>query len=368
MTSLPRPSDRKSPPGPPTRKSFPSFPYRLSSPRPPQRTSLPPPPWSSSAPPLPQMTSAPPVPWSTSCPFVPTIVQAAVLAWVGIDGTGPSANTATAGMKTIRVQRIARISSGSSVRDGRSSERSHTRPEGSKRERTAPAQHVVEHRRRQLPRERVLLARVEASEDPIGADGRFHPMTEPRSRTRRAVAETGDRAQRAIPGERSQRNDHAYTGEGAELSLQEREAAIALLGGRAVPRRSASVHRAEIGTAESEAVVHGRGRRPVREAGAMQRREQEVPRAIAREDPPRPVTSMRGRRKPEDEDPRVRVAESRHRPPPVRLVREAGHLVPGDLLAPGDEPWASATHDDVVPEIVQRGRHGVPVPTRAKMS
>ena len=183
------------------------------------------------------------------------------------------------------------------------------------------------------------------------------------------MAEPGDRAERAVPGERSQGNDHPELGERAELTFEERQASVAFLGGRPVPRWRASVDRAQVRPAEVQTVVHGGGRRPVREPGAMQRREQEITRAIAGEDPPGPVPTMCRGRKPEHQDPGARVPEPRDRPPPIPLVREAGDLLPGDLLPPGHEPRASTTHNDVVPDLVEPRRlHGEPVPMRSKMS
>src|SRR5436309_11846443 len=230
-------------------------------------------------------------------------------------------------------------------------------------------EHLVEHRRGELPREGVLLARVEASEDPVGADRYFHPVAEPRPGPRDRVAQPVDRPERPVPRERTQGNDHTELGECAELPLEEWEAAVALLGGRAIPGWGAPVHGAEVRPPQAEAVVHGRGRRPVREPGPVQRREQEVSRAIARKDPPCPVAAVCRRREPEDEYARSWVAEPRHRSPPIRLVREAGDLLPGDLLPPGHEPRASTTHNDVVPDLVEPRRlHGEPVPMRSKMS
>jgi hypothetical protein len=79
----------------------------------------------------------------------------------------------------------------------------------------------------------------------------------------------------------------------------------------------------------------------------MHRREQEIARRVAREDPTGPVAAVRRRRQPDDEDPRVRVAETRDGPAPVRLVAEPGDLLAGDLLAPGDEAGAAPAGDDL---------------------
>ena len=79
----------------------------------------------------------------------------------------------------------------------------------------------------------------------------------------------------------------------------------------------------------------------------MQRRPQEVTRGIAGEDTAGPVAAVRRRRQAKDEDPRVRVAEARDRPAPVLLVAEPRDLLPGDELAPRDQPRAAPTGDDL---------------------
>src|SRR5207247_2680418 len=132
-------------------------------------------------------------------------------------------------------------------------------------------------------------------------------------------------------GERSEGNDHTELGERAELTFEERQASVPFLGGRPVPRWRASVDRAQVRPAETEAVVHGGGRRPVREPGAMQRREQEITRAIAGEDPPGPVPTMCRGRKPEHQDPGAPFPEPGDRPPPIHRASEAGTLFPTTL-------------------------------------
>ena len=66
--------------------------------------------------------------------------------------------------------------------------------------------------------------------------------------------------------------------------------------------------------------------------------EQEVAGAVAGEDPARPVAAVRGRRQPEDQHPRGRIAEARHRPAPVGLSRgtpPASRARPARATRPG---------------------------------
>ena len=49
----------------------------------------------------------------------------------------------------------------------------------------------------------------------------------------------------------------------------------------------------------------------------------------------------------EYDDAGLRIAEARDRTPPVGLVLEGSPLLPGYLLAPGDEARASTTGDDL---------------------
>jgi hypothetical protein len=61
-----------------------------------------------------------------------------------------------------------------------------------------------------------------------------------------------------------------------------------------------------------------------------------------------------GGSKAHDQDPCRRIAESGHRPTPVFLVAEPGHFLPGDALAPFNEPGAAAADDDVGGDALER--------------
>src|SRR5262249_3469407 len=108
--------------------------------------------------------------------------------------------------------------------------------------------------------------------------------------------------------------------------------------------------------AEHEPVVGRYGSGLVGEAGAEQRRVEEVARPVAREDPTRAVGTVRRGREPGHENPRLGIAEAGHRTTPVRAVAECSALLRGDLLAPRDETGARAAGDDLAVEGAQRGR------------
>src|SRR5678816_4477281 len=98
--------------------------------------------------------------------------------------------------------------------------------------------------------------------------------------------------------------------------------------------------------AEHQRVVARDARRLVRQPGAVQRRVEEVPRAVAGEDAARPVSPVCGRRKPEDGQPRPRVPPPRHRSRPVAPVAEGTALDPADLFSPAHEAWAGDARRD----------------------
>ncbi len=105
--------------------------------------------------------------------------------------------------------------------------------------------------------------------------------------------------------------------------------------------RSAGVGLFAGGGQRLTAVTHAsRRRRPsstldrgrlVGEPRAVERRVEEVARAIAREDAAGAVRPVRRRRQADYRDPRPRVAEARDRPPPVALAAKALGRVGGDL-------------------------------------
>ncbi len=94
----------------------------------------------------------------------------------------------------------------------------------------------------------------------------------------------------------------------------------------------------------------------------MERAEEEVAGAIAREDAAGAVRAVRRRREPHDHDAGERVAEPGDGLAPVVVTLEAGALVAGDCLPPIDEPRAGAAAGDLHGKRAQRAgvrrRHG----------
>ena len=78
----------------------------------------------------------------------------------------------------------------------------------------------------------------------------------------------------------------------------------------------------------------GNAREAVRVHGAHQKVSR-AERSIAGEDAPGPVCAVRRGRQADDEHPRLRVAEARHRPAPIDLMAVRGFLLRGDALAVG---------------------------------
>src|SRR5438270_13367812 len=90
-------------------------------------------------------------------------------------------------------------------------------------------QHSLEHGRRELAGERVLLARVEAAENRVGTDSRLGAVSESRLRPR-AMPVRGEREKRPVPGEGPEGDDHASAIERRQLPCEVRDAPVALLG------------------------------------------------------------------------------------------------------------------------------------------
>jgi hypothetical protein len=172
-------------------------------------------------------------------------------------------------------------------------------------------------------------------------------VAEPGTRPRDRLAGLGEHPQDGAPGERPEHDDDAGGVDDVELAGEERCARIPLFDRRLVEWRRAANCRRNARADEREPIVRPAARGPVGETGPMEGRPQEVAAGVAGEDATRPVAAVRRRGKPDDEDPRVRIAEARQRPAPVRLVAVAADLLAGDRLAPGDEPGASSARDDL---------------------
>ena len=120
---------------------------------------------------------------------------------------------------------------------------------------------------------------------------------------------------------------------------------VGLLSGGA--QRTAAAMNASVSVSPSSGSLR---RRDVGEAGAVQRGHQEVARAadaVAGEDAAGAVGAVRGRRQADDQQPRARIAEARHRPRPVDVVAKRATLFATDPLAVLTQPRAAFAGDDL---------------------
>ena len=202
-----------------------------------------------------------------------------------------------------------------------------------------PQEDGVDHRGREDAGEGVLLRGVVAAEEGHGARRRLGSMrklglgTEPQD------------TQRGVPGEGAE-TDHYPRLEQPKLTDGVGEAGVAFFWGRLVLRRGAADGGGDPGSAEAEAVFAVARDGSVREAGAVERGEEEVARAVAGEKAARPVRAVGSGGEAQDHQLGVRVAEAGDGTPPVGLARVGGPLISGDLLAPLDEPRATPARDD----------------------
>ena len=227
-------------------------------------------------------------------------------------------------------------------------------------ERTRPGEHGVDHRRRELPCESVLLARVIAAEQRPALSCPFASMAEARAWARRRGPGKGMEPQGGVPGEGPQADNDAEVLEQRELGGRPREAAIELGRRRAVCRWCAA-HRGRDETAsEPLAVVTGDRRRLRGEARTMERCEQEVAGTVAGENAARAITPVRCRREPEQEYPRLRIPEAWEGPPPVALARIGCARRRRDRLPIGDKARAAPALND--PRLKPRQRLDIPHP------
>ena len=227
----------------------------------------------------------------------------------------------------------------------------------------APPKDGLEHRWRQHPGERVLLARVVRAEEPVRPDRRLGAVPEARLRPD-DVALRGEQPEPGIPRVRPERHDDPNPGQQPELEREPRRARVALLDRRLVGGRRAAHRRRDVRVEQRQAVVGAAADRPVGEPDRVQRSEEEVARRIAGEDPTGPVAAVRRRRESEQQDARIRVTEAGHGTRPVGLVAEAGDLLAGHPLAPLDQPRAAtALHD-----LGGQRREGCPVGRRHAIS
>ena len=153
----------------------------------------------------------------------------------------------------------------------------------------------------------------------------------------------------------AERDDHPHVGtDQPPLGVQPRRARRAFGRCRRIAWRRTAHRRGHPSVVERQPIRGVDAQRLVGQAGAVQRREQEVAGAVAGEHPAGPVAAVRGGRQPDDHHPRPRRAPTRNRPAPVRLVGERLALDDRDLFAPLDQPRAGAAHRHLGVELRRR--------------
>ena len=90
-------------------------------------------------------------------------------------------------------------------------------------------------------------------------------------------------------------------------------------------------------------------------SGSVQGSEEPFAAAIASEYASRAVGPVSRRGQADDEHLRVRIAESRYRPPPVLLIGVRRSALPRHLLAPAHQSRTCAARDDRVIELGEIG-------------
>src|SRR6185369_11075487 len=127
-----------------------------------------------------------------------------------------------------------------------------------------------------------------------------------------------------------------------------------LLRQRTVRGGRAAGGRRHVAVEEAQTVAARHRCRLAREARPVQRREQEIARAVAREDAARPVPAVGGGSQPDDQEPSRGIAPARHGAAPVLLILEAPDLDRGDLAAPGAQPRAALARHHVARHARER--------------
>jgi hypothetical protein len=157
----------------------------------------------------------------------------------------------------------------------------------------------------------------------------------------------GPRQENLPEGQLAESEKGLRAAKGHQLADQERAAPGEFAGRRPVPGRRAARRSRHPAAGKLEAVLPRDRSCLVREAGAVERREEEVPGRVSGEDPSRPVASVCGGREPDNDQAGARIAETRHRLRPVLRAPEASRRVPGRGLAPPDEARTGAAGHDV---------------------
>src|SRR5205814_1645845 len=169
-------------------------------------------------------------------------------------------------------------------------------------------------------------------------------------------AAAGEVLQGCIPSDGAEREEDAGARQQMQLAVEPYAAAAQLVGTRRVRRRSAAAWRHDERVVQPQPILAVDAGRLVREPGAVERREEEIAAAVAREHAARPVAAVRGGREAQQDEARGRISEPGDGTGPVRPGREPPHFDARHFLAPRHETGASAALDHTRLQFPQRAR------------
>ena len=241
-------------------------------------------------------------------------------------------------------------------------------------ERPRSREHGLQHGRSQTARVGVLTARMKRGDD-VRAAGHGVVRAVGKRRTRpHGKTSVAEDTPAGVEGDAPEADHHANVRKCVPLRLDERPAALELLGGRPVVWWRAPRRRDDVRTAQSQSIVRASRRRLRREAIGVQRAHQKVSRpsrTVAGEHAAGAIGAMRRRGEADEKDTRVRVAEAWYRSSPIRLIAKRGLLDCGNLPTVLAQARAALTRDDRLvdgPQCpadgVSRGRRRGRLPAR----
>jgi MFS family permease len=163
------------------------------------------------------------------------------------------------------------------------------------------------------------------------------------------------RPDRAVPRERAECDDDPHRRQETQLADQVRQARVPFRRRGAIGRGRASDDSRHVRADQGQAVVAGNRRGLVGKPGTVERRAQEVGRAVTGEHAARAVSAVGRRSKADEKDPGVGIAEPGDGPRPVaRACKPARPLLRG-LFPPRDEAGARPARRDRCLEGIQVG-------------
>ncbi len=197
-----------------------------------------------------------------------------------------------------------------------------------------PLEHLVQHRLRQPPGERVLLARVIRSQERDAVEFDLGEVPELRPRRRNLRASRLQDVQRLVECEAAEGEDDAYVRQRIKLAFEERSARCPFVARRLIGRGRATDRGRDPGAGQLQPVVARDRFRPIGEAGPVQGAEEPDAGPVACELPPRPIRAVRSGREAEQQEPGVRVAEAGDGLAPVIMIGIGGSLLDRNPLPP----------------------------------